>query len=318
MSLDLLTPDEQARLEELAVFPEDVNLPVATVARLWGETASLDEFDAEELCNRFFDLSLLLAYDLTAQTIRLHDVVRAYLRGRIGRERLRELDGVLVEAHGYADPAAMPPEEPYLWRHLALHLAGARRTEVLRALLMRFEWIRAKLAATDILALLDDYRRLDSDAEVRAVGGALRLSANVLAADKAQLASQLYGRLLAFEADGVKALVAGIAEEQAAPWLRVLNPALTPPGGSELQRIEGHQGSVIAVAITPDGRRVVSGSDDKTLKVWDLETGRQERTLEGHQHSVYAVAITPDGRRVVSGSADKTLKVWDLETEGTL
>ncbi len=63
-----------------------------------------------------------------------------------------------------------------------------------------------------------------------------------------------------------------------------------------------------AVAITPDGRRVVSGSWDKTLKVWDLETGRQERTLEGHQDSVVAVAITPDGRRVISGSDDLQLR----------
>ena len=68
------------------------------------------------------------------------------------------------------------------------------------------------------------------------------------------------------------------------------------------------------MTITADGRRVVSASEDKTLKVWDLETGREERTLQGHQNSVCAVAITPDGRRVASGSYDKTLKVWDLET----
>ena len=47
----------------------------------------------------------MLAYDLTAQTIRLHDVVRAYLRGRIGIDRLRELDGVFIDGHGYDDPA---------------------------------------------------------------------------------------------------------------------------------------------------------------------------------------------------------------------
>jgi len=70
----------------------------------------------------------------------------------------------------------------------------------------------------------------------------------------------------------------------------------------------------MGVAIAPDGRTVVSGSDDKTLKVWDLETGRCRATFEGHTNSVFGVAITSDGKTVVSGSDDKTLKVWDLET----
>ena len=68
------------------------------------------------------------------------------------------------------------------------------------------------------------------------------------------------------------------------------------------------------MAVTPDGRRAVSASEDKTLKVWDLETGRALRTLEGHSGYVTGVAVTPDGRRAVSASWDNTLKVWDLET----
>ena len=68
------------------------------------------------------------------------------------------------------------------------------------------------------------------------------------------------------------------------------------------------------MAVTPDGRRAVSASEDKTLKVWDLESGRELRTLEGHSAWVDGVAVTPDGRRAVSASYDKTLKVWDLES----
>src|ERR1022692_2193012 len=66
------------------------------------------------------------------------------------------------------------------------------------------------------------------------------------------------------------------------------------------------------------GKRAVSASRDKTLKVWDLATGRALRTLEGHSARVYGVAATPDGRRAVSTSRDRTLKVWDLETGGAL
>jgi WD40 repeat protein len=72
------------------------------------------------------------------------------------------------------------------------------------------------------------------------------------------------------------------------------------------------------VAITPDGRRVVSASRDRTLRVWDLESGQRVRTLEGHTGYVMAVAITPDGRRAVSASSDQTLRLWDLESGQSL
>ena len=71
---------------------------------------------------------------------------------------------------------------------------------------------------------------------------------------------------------------------------------------------------ITAVAVTPDGRHAVSGSREKTLKVWDLDTGALVRTLEGHADRVTGVAVTADGRRTVSASWDKTLKVWNLGT----
>ena len=64
----------------------------------------------------------------------------------------------------------------------------------------------------------------------------------------------------------------------------------------------------------PDGRRIVSGSQDSTVAVWDLETGIQIHRLTGHQAAVNSVAVSPDGRHIVSGSQDSTVVVWDLET----
>ena len=60
-------------------------------------------------------------------------------------------------------------------------------------------------------------------------------------------------------------------------------------------------GVVWAVAVLANGRRAVSGSDDKTLRVWDLETGESLCTLEGHTSWVRAVSVVADGRRAVSG-----------------
>jgi predicted NACHT family NTPase len=75
----------------------------------------------------------------------------------------------------------------------------------------------------------------------------------------------------------------------------------------------GHSGTVNAVAFSPNGKWALSGSDDKTLKLWKVETGREIRTLTGHTDDVYAVAFSPDGKRALSGSGDNTLKLWDTE-----
>jgi WD40 repeat protein len=75
----------------------------------------------------------------------------------------------------------------------------------------------------------------------------------------------------------------------------------------------GHSSFILAVAIDPKGEYIVSGSDDKTVKIWELETGKLVNTLKGHSSSVRAVAIDPKGEYIVSGSDDGTVKVWDLK-----
>ena len=68
------------------------------------------------------------------------------------------------------------------------------------------------------------------------------------------------------------------------------------------------------MAFLPDGRRALSGSEDNTLRLWDLATGETLRTLEGHTTWVIAVAVLADGSRALSGSWDNTLRLWDLAT----
>jgi len=77
-----------------------------------------------------------------------------------------------------------------------------------------------------------------------------------------------------------------------------------------LHTLRGHRGSVLCVADLPRDR-IVSGSRDKSLKVWDVSEGGGNclQTMRGHTGWVNCVRVLPDGR-VVSGSRDKTLKVW--------
>ncbi|MBW4457979.1 MAG: ribosome assembly protein 4 [Nostoc indistinguendum CM1-VF10] len=82
----------------------------------------------------------------------------------------------------------------------------------------------------------------------------------------------------------------------------------------ELNTLEGHTNAVWSVMYSPDGKTIASGSDDNTIKIWDVTTGKAIKTLTGHTSRVDSVVYSPDGRTLASGSADKTIKIWDITT----
>ncbi|BAZ37356.1 WD-40 repeat-containing protein [Calothrix sp. NIES-4101] len=85
-----------------------------------------------------------------------------------------------------------------------------------------------------------------------------------------------------------------------------------------LYSFTAHSHVVTSLRFSPDGKFVVSGSMDKTIKIWDWETGNLIKTLKGHRDGVLAVNISPDGKIIASGSVDKTIKLWDVDTGESL
>jgi len=73
----------------------------------------------------------------------------------------------------------------------------------------------------------------------------------------------------------------------------------------------GHSGGVVAIAFSPDGRQILSGSWDRTVKLWDAATGREIRTYSGYSGGV---AFSPNGKQIISGSNDGTVRLWDMST----
>jgi hypothetical protein len=159
---------------------------------------------------------------------------------------------------------------------------------------------------------LDYVRAQYEDKEaLELIHGAVRLASNVLAKDPSQFASQMVGRLLQYrDVLAVERFTGRVAEGTRTPWLRPLHPGLHPPGTALVRTLAGHSGFVNGVALSGDGRRAISASEDYKLKVWDVESGRELCTLTGRCYVVpgvaVRVAVSGDGRRAVSASSDRT------------
>ncbi|MHC4403702.1 MAG: WD40 domain-containing protein [Planctomycetota bacterium] len=81
-----------------------------------------------------------------------------------------------------------------------------------------------------------------------------------------------------------------------------------------VRRFEEAKGNYYCVAISPDGRYALSGSEDNTMRLWDVQTGKQIRAFSGHEESVQCAAFMPAGRHALSAGHDGTMRLWDLET----
>lgn len=143
----------------------------------------------------------------------------------------------------------------------------------------------------------------------------------------------LIDRIIDLEAS-VQAIKAGkILQSQQATDLEVMNALQQVVfEGREYNRIEGHDKPVRSISISPDGKILASGSEDKTIKVWNLETGKKILTLKGHSDGfnsygefysdsvnlynseIYSVSFSLDGKTLAMGSTDDTIKLWNLET----
>lgn len=90
-----------------------------------------------------------------------------------------------------------------------------------------------------------------------------------------------------------------------------------PPAADVVAVLKGHDDTVDAVSISPDGKVIATGSFDKTIKLWDAATAKEIRTYggkQGHQGQVLSVAFSPKGDQLASGGADNTAKIWDVPT----
>ena len=328
-SVDALSAPDRERYLELAVFAEDEAAPFVTIARLWSQ-AGLDDGQSERLLGRLATRALLEVQGAgPSARVSLHDLQHDFVLARcidvpLAHARLldahRQVLALPASAIGWSH---MPPDESYLWSKLAMHLDAAGRGMELEAALSDFDFLQARIASVtrgdppraDVVAMLRDFSFVETGSPLHDIRRTLQRSAHVLTRRPSELSSQFYGRLGRSEQQHLSRLAEQAKYDLQGRSLVPAVAALESPGGTEFVFV-GHEHSVRGVLLLPDGRRVLSWSADKTLRLWDLEHPGMHEIFAGHEGTVEGVQLLPDGGRALSWSGDGTLRLWDLEHPG--
>ncbi|MEV4135229.1 NB-ARC domain-containing protein [Dactylosporangium sp. NPDC049742] len=317
-SMARLSGPERTAFVRLGVFAEDLAVPADVLAMLWSPVVS-GPYAVQRLCERLDGLSLLASYSRATATVRVHDVVRTFLRHQYpaeivdGNRALVAAARALVPVGTGPTPWHLLPTGNYFQRYLCQHLADAGLVPELTGLLRDLRWAEMKLRQTELGAL-----SLDADyatCTVPTVGTlrrAVRQAAHLLGPVEPahSLADIVISRL-----DGNPDVAAPVAAYRATlPDAIRLTSRGRPPDAPHLALsfvLAGHISRVVAVALPADGSFIVTVSDDRTARVWDPVSGVLRHRLTGHAGAVLAVAVPADGSYIVTASDDRTARVWD-------
>ncbi len=312
VSVDALNSNKKFYFD-LAIFQEDIPIPLKVLEIYW-ELDCDNRYEVRDIRNIFTDLSLAQLDE--DEAIQLHDLQFDYIRKRGGD--IKEKHTKLLDRYQNIckDGWVSGPNDGYFYENIAYHLYNSTINGQLRELLLDYGWIEKKIAVAGVSGIASDYQFVKDEKVFDIIRGAILLSAYALINDPDQLKGQLTGRLLGYSSihQEISELLNQINNWDAIPWLRPLNSCLTPPGGAMRTMLKGHTLSITALAVTPDGKRAISGSRDQNVMVWDVEKNDRPLILNGHGGWIHSVAISNNGNDLVTVADDYIVRIWDLKS----
>ncbi len=339
VSVKALTTEEQIRLVELVVFPEDAAVPEAAITTLWESTGRVSSRNGRKLLAKLKQRSLIqLVADNGSKDAHsghgqfsLHNLIHDYGVARYLKSNgdVKLLHTQLLDAYRAKAPHRWwsGPNDGYFFQQLRHHLIAADRNDDALALLMDFDWLRAKTHAGLTMDLSQEMFEAGQSTDLHSLDGLgpwyyfLRSNPQFLHQHPQCFFQQAFNEPIDSPVSRA-AQRAWAAVRQVGVHVPHVPSAILewtnrhrdwePPAC--LMTLTGHTWYVRSVALSVDGMTIISGSADKTVKVWDARTGTCLHTLTGHAGEVTSVACFADGMTVVSGAEDKAVKVWDAQS----
>jgi WD40 repeat protein len=325
-SLSFLSDQEQERYFDLAVLPEDVEIPASVLALLWAATGSLDTEASNRLTDKIARLRLVVRrWQGDAPVVRLHDTIRAYLRHRATLGGIIERNRVFVRAAHTALVGtqinlsarrwwSLPSHSLYFWQHLTYHMREAGLDEELAAVVCDLRWVTAKI---DIFGTA-----LPVEADLALIGTPVTASLQRAIARSSAVLTPLepgpaLGSTVANLLPNVPELANLVTDYRATlgvPRLDIVWPSPDQPDPALLRTLLAHTDWARSCAFSPDGTLLASTSDDFSLRLWDTRTGTLRATLTGHTGPVSRCAFSPDGTLIATTSFDGTACLWHVAT----
>ncbi|MEU0047779.1 NB-ARC domain-containing protein [Streptomyces werraensis] len=315
----LLPPGGYTRFIELGIFAEDEEVPLGIVADLWRETGNLSRSDSQKLCQTLHGLSLLFLEPEAGGHVRLHDVLRDYIRGEIGEQLLAETNAAFMDGVSRDLPRLSNSTIPslniawweqaggYMLDHTINHLLAAGRVPEAEALAGDLRWIEARLLHRGPTAPWSDLAMIPTASAAARARDLARISHLLQPVDPhSSLRYILYSRLEPVEE--WRAQVAARKNEQpGGPMLLNLWPPPDLPDPALLRTLGAEYGGEIRLMDpAPDGKWLAVAGE-LGVHVWEVSSGRLIAQLE--VPDPIALRFFPDGSQVAFAS-EAEVKIW--------
>lgn len=317
MSINNLPDELRGIYESFAVFHEDCKVPAQVLIILWNEEFEVVEDWMEDLVNKSLARRTVDSEDAIGTWYTVHNLQLTFLHEQA--TNLEALHKKLVDRYRkvYKGNFSEMKNDGYIHRNLLRHMLRAGLIEEAQQLITDLKWLAAKLDVTGPADLLNDYLAVkghEDSKELKVINdfhhfvsvNAHRfvekplpdlIQMGLSESRDSEVYKQAYDKAIQLGGDGKFYLDWSNRAEESQDTLLIT--------------VKIHQGAVYCCSFSQDASKVVSCGADKTVKVWESQSGKELLSMMGHTDVVYCCAFSTNDVRIVSCSADHRVKIWD-------